>query len=49
MQTIVNKYDELMKSEQKLENKELDNLILGISQLYNFKVSFKISYSSLVK
>lgn len=45
MQTIVNKYDELLKLQQKLENKELDNLILGLSQLYNFKVN-KMVYSS---
>ncbi|KAK0090494.1 hypothetical protein PV325_013400 [Microctonus aethiopoides] len=36
--SLVNKFDEMMNKYQDVENKELDNLILMISHLYNFKV-----------
>lgn len=42
LQTAVKKFDELHNSKSKSENKMLDNLILTIAQLYNFKVSINI-------
>lgn len=36
---IVKKFDELLKMDQEVENKQLDNTVHIIAQLYNFKVS----------
>ncbi|XP_043276186.1 nucleolar MIF4G domain-containing protein 1 [Venturia canescens] len=36
--SLVRKFDEMIKIPQEVENKELDNIILMISHLYNFKV-----------
>lgn len=38
--TLVKKFNEMVQQNQEVENKELDNLVLMISQLYNFKVIF---------
>ena len=40
--TVVKKLDEMMKTPQEVENKEMDNIILIISHLYNFKVNKKL-------
>lgn len=39
--TLVKKFNEMIQQTQEVENKELDNLVLMIAQLYNFKVFFK--------
>ncbi|XP_034936056.1 nucleolar MIF4G domain-containing protein 1 [Chelonus insularis] len=36
--TVVKKIDELIETTQDVENKEVDNLILMLSHLYNFKI-----------
>ncbi|PSN29484.1 hypothetical protein C0J52_23722 [Blattella germanica] len=38
LQTLVKKFDEQRQLEQEIENKELDNIVLILSHLYNFKV-----------
>ncbi|XP_077290813.1 nucleolar MIF4G domain-containing protein 1 homolog isoform X2 [Arctopsyche grandis] len=38
LQTVVKRFDDMLKTQQTIENKELDNLVLGLSQLYNFKI-----------
>lgn len=38
--SLVKRLDEMMKTPQDVENKELDNIILMISHLYNFKVNY---------
>lgn len=35
---LVKKFNEMFQQPQQVENKELDNLVLMISHLYNFKV-----------
>lgn len=36
--TLIKKFNEMILENQEVENKELDNLVLMVSQLYNFKV-----------
>ncbi|XP_015512025.2 nucleolar MIF4G domain-containing protein 1 isoform X1 [Neodiprion lecontei] len=36
--SLIKEFDEMLKSSPEVENKELDNIILMISHLYNFKV-----------
>lgn len=38
--TVVKKLDQLMEESYCVENKQLDNIILMISHLYNFKVKY---------
>lgn len=38
LQTIIKKFDTLSKSNQKIEDKSLDNTVNILAQLYNFKV-----------
>lgn len=37
---LIKKFNEMIQRPQHVENKELDNLVLMISYLYNFKVCF---------
>ena len=48
--TLVQKFDKMIQKPQEVENKELDNLVLMISNLYNFKVLIKkkMKYSSIL-
>lgn len=36
---VVKRFDELLKIDQEVENKQLDNTVHIIAELYNFKVS----------
>lgn len=36
--SLIRRFDEMIKMPQEVENKELDNIVLIISHLYNFKV-----------
>lgn len=48
--TFVKKFDEMLKVAQEVENKQLDNLILMLSHLYNFKMySHQLLYDILNK
>lgn len=38
LQSVVTKFDEMYSAGQSVENKSLDNVVLIISHLYNFKV-----------
>ncbi|KAJ9584417.1 hypothetical protein L9F63_021237 [Diploptera punctata] len=38
LQTLVKKFNEILQVQQEIENKELDNIVLILSYLYNFKV-----------
>lgn len=42
LQSVVIKYDEMSQSYQEVENKEIDNIMLIISHLYNFGVCHSI-------
>ena len=37
---LIKKFNEMIQQSQDVENKELDNLVLMICHLYNFKVHF---------
>jgi nucleolar MIF4G domain-containing protein 1 len=39
--TFIKKYNEMIIKPQEVQNKELDNICLMISHLYNFKVIYK--------
>lgn len=38
LQTVVKKFDDLSNVNQEMEDKTLDNVVLVLAQLYNFKV-----------
>lgn len=44
LQRLVEELDEMFKNPLTIENKEIDNVIMILSQLYNFKVINTFSY-----
>ncbi|CAH0564818.1 unnamed protein product [Brassicogethes aeneus] len=50
LQTVARKFDEYHKNDHPVENKSLDNIVIIISQLYNFKMfDSKLVYEVLEK
>lgn len=38
LQVVIKKFDDLTTSQQEIEDKTLDNVVMVLAQLYNFKV-----------